>query len=147
MAREKQETIETNEQEAVVEAIKALDPTILKAITDMVKAQVKDEVDASKTDEEKEGELSPRLKRLQASEKVRVAGKKTIELFQDGDKYKDDVFVGVNGVNTIIQRGIPVEVPVAVADIVENAQKQANAAAKHNKGLQDQFNRKKDMLE
>ena len=45
------------------------------------------------------------------------AKKKTvrIHLFKDNGRYKDDVFVGVNGVNYMIQRGVDVEVPPEAA--------------------------------
>lgn len=33
-----------------------------------------------------------------------------VTLFQDNDKYKDDVFVAVNGENCLIQRGKPVRI-------------------------------------
>lgn len=42
----------------------------------------------------------------------------TITLFYDGDKYKDPMFVGINGMTWLIKRGEPVEVPVEVANIV-----------------------------
>ena len=43
-----------------------------------------------------------------------------IELFKDNDKYKADLPVGWNGKLYVIQRGKPVMVPRAVAQIVEN---------------------------
>ena len=49
------------------------------------------------------------------------AKKKTvrIHLFKDNGRYKDDVFVGVNGVNYKIQRGVDVDVPPEVAEVLE----------------------------
>ena len=59
------------------------------------------------------------------------AKKKTvrIHLFKDNGRYKDDVFVGVNGVNYMIQRGVDVEVPPEVAEVLEHSQMQDMAAA------------------
>ena len=59
------------------------------------------------------------------------AKKKTvrIHLFKDNVRYKDDVFVGVNGVNYMIQRGVDVEVPPEVAEVLEHSQMQDMAAA------------------
>lgn len=37
--------------------------------------------------------------------------KVTIQLFKDNEKYKDDVFVAVNGHSYQIKRGVKVEVP------------------------------------
>lgn len=53
---------------------------------------------------------------------------KTIRLYKDNDKYKDDVQVIVNGKVFIIQRGVDVEVPDYVAEVLDNAQKQAQYA-------------------
>ena len=98
-----------------------------------------------------EGELDAKTKaryeRLQASERERVKGKVRIKLFQDTDKYKDDVIVGVNGENTVIQRGKYVEVSKAVNDVLINAQKQTEMAAEHSKELQRQYEQKKENLE
>ena len=59
------------------------------------------------------------------------AKKKTvrIHLFKDNGRYKDDVFVGVNGINYMIQRGVDVEVPPEVAEVLEHSQMQDMAAA------------------
>ena len=46
-----------------------------------------------------------------------------IRLFKDAqsDKYRDDVTVGVNGTFYKIQRGVEVEVPEAVAEVLEHS--------------------------
>lgn len=44
-----------------------------------------------------------------------------IKLFQDNGRYKDDVFVGINGRTWLIKRGVEVEVPVEVAEVLENS--------------------------
>lgn len=56
--------------------------------------------------------------------------KVTIQLFKDNDKYKDDVHVCLNGKNYIIQRGIPVEVPLAVKMVLDNSAAQSESARK-----------------
>lgn len=52
--------------------------------------------------------------------------KKTVKvrLYKDNDKYKRDVQVIVNGKVFIIKRGMEVEVPDYVAEVLDNAQKQ-----------------------
>ena len=40
----------------------------------------------------------------------------TVNLFYDGDRYKEPMFVGINGMTWLIKRGEPVEVPVEVAE-------------------------------
>ena len=47
-----------------------------------------------------------------------------IRLFKDNQRYKAPVFVGVNGVTYLVQRGVDVEVPKAVAEVLEHAQMQ-----------------------
>ena len=44
-----------------------------------------------------------------------------IRLFKDNSRYKGDLFVSVNGVNYKIRRGVEVEVPPAVAEVLEHS--------------------------
>ncbi len=53
---------------------------------------------------------------------------KTIRLYKDNDRYKRDVQVIVNGKAYLIQRGVEVTVPYAVAEVLEHAQEQAQRA-------------------
>ena len=53
----------------------------------------------------------------------------TIRLFSDGGKYKGDLFVSVNGVNYKIRRGVEVEVPPEVAEVLEHSQMQDELTA------------------
>lgn len=46
------------------------------------------------------------------------------QLFRDGDRYKDDVAVFVNGKNVLIKRGEPVMLPRYIVEVVENSLKQ-----------------------
>lgn len=58
-------------------------------------------------------------------------GEKTvrIKLPKDNYRYRDDVFVGVNGKGWLIKRGIPVEVPESVAEVLEQSSLQDEATA------------------
>ena len=42
-----------------------------------------------------------------------------IRLFKDNSRYKGDLFVSVNGVNYKIRRGVEVEVPAYVAEVLD----------------------------
>lgn len=42
----------------------------------------------------------------------------TVNLFYDGDRYKEPLFVGINGMTWLVKRGEPVEVPVEVAEVI-----------------------------
>ena len=51
-----------------------------------------------------------------------------IRLFKDNQRYKAPVFVGVNGVTYLVQRGVDVEVPAAVAEVLRHSEEMDNAA-------------------
>lgn len=53
----------------------------------------------------------------------------TVQLFKDSEKYKDDVFVAVNGQTCQIQRGVPVQVKRKFARVLEESMAQDNATA------------------
>lgn len=47
-----------------------------------------------------------------------------LRLFKDGGKYKEPVFVAVNGKTYMIERGVEVEVPDYVAEVLANSEAQ-----------------------
>lgn len=55
----------------------------------------------------------------------------TIYLFEDDDKYSAPLFVGVNGRFYMVKRGVDVEVPKSVSEIIKNSmvQKKVERAA------------------
>lgn len=53
----------------------------------------------------------------------------TIELFKDKDKYKHDMKVAVNGRVWRIKRGVPVQVPDFVAEVISASLKQDGKTA------------------
>ena len=52
-----------------------------------------------------------------------------LKLFKDNGQYKDDVFVAVNGRTFQIVRGVEVEVPPEVAEVLEHSQQQDERTA------------------
>ena len=52
-----------------------------------------------------------------------------IKLFKANSRYKEDLFVSVNGVNYKIRRGVEVEVPPEVAEVLEHSQMQDERTA------------------
>jgi hypothetical protein len=62
-----------------------------------------------------------------------------IELFYDGERYKDDVPVILNGKAFLIKRGERVKVPEAYAEIIRNSLKQNALAADMMNKLQRDF--------
>ena len=61
-----------------------------------------------------------------------------VQLFYDGEKYKDPLYVGINGMNWLIQRGVMVEVPVEVAEVIRNQEAQDHKTADMIKALEKQ---------
>ena len=52
-----------------------------------------------------------------------------IRLFSDGGRYKGDLFVSVNGVNYQIKRGVTVNVPPEVAEVIQHSREQDDQSA------------------
>lgn len=53
----------------------------------------------------------------------------TVQLFRDNERYKDDVFVAVNGESCQIQRGVPVQIKRKFARVLEQSAVQDQATA------------------
>lgn len=62
-----------------------------------------------------------------------------IKLMKDDQRYKDDVHVVVNGRVYVIQRGVEVEVPKYVAEVIENSMAQQAAAYDYSDRLSREF--------
>jgi hypothetical protein len=52
------------------------------------------------------------------------------EAFYDGDRYKDDIFVSVNGESFLIKRGEKVMIPRKVLEVLQNSEEQKRATAR-----------------
>ena len=61
----------------------------------------------------------------------------TVKLFKDNNKYKDDVFVAVNGVGIIIPRGKEVRIDKKYAEVLRHSEQQNSFAAEYQSKLQD----------
>lgn len=69
-----------------------------------------------------------------------------IQLFKDGGKYKDDVYVAVNGKNCLIQRGKPVKVKRKFAEVLRQSLEQDNETADMIRELTNSYEQRKDKL-
>lgn len=87
-----------------------------------IKAQLKAEI-AAEIAEEKAKETAAKNE-----EAARIAAEMEeyveVKLFKDNDKYKEDVFVSVNGENCVIQRGVKVKVKKKFAEVLDNSEHQ-----------------------
>lgn len=108
---------------------------MIAAITEEALAKVREQAKGIIAAAEKEAD---RIKSGGAAEvdmeaiRDREAGMKELVdvfLFKDGDKYKDDVFVGVNGRTWVIKRGVTVKVPRYVKEVLDNSMNQILAAS------------------
>ncbi len=59
----------------------------------------------------------------------------SIRLFKDNAKYKDDVFVAVNGKGMIVPRGEDVKIPRKYAEALKISEVQDSFAAEYASGL------------
>ena len=62
-----------------------------------------------------------------------------IQLFKDNGKYKDDVYVAVNGQNCLIQRGKPVRVKRKFAETLKRSLEQDNETADMIRELESDY--------
>ena len=100
---------------AEMEAMKAQMLADAKAEAEKIVAEAKASVKGKKTDAQKKAD---------EKEKEHYNELVEIELFKDNGKYKDDVFVAVNGVGCIIPRGVKVKVKRKYALAIEDSMKQ-----------------------
>ena len=64
---------------------------------------------------EKEEAMAKEKEEAMAKEKEEMV---TFQLHKDSSKYSSDVFVGINGKTWLIKRGVPVELPKPVYDVL-----------------------------
>ena len=64
-----------------------------------------------------------------------------VKLFKDNGKYKDDVFVQVNGENCVIQRGIRTKIKRKFAEVLDASDFQDYQTAKMMEGMASDFQR------
>ncbi len=108
MAEKKNDSINLADVEAQVKKMLA----DAKAEAEKIVADAKASVSGEKTAEQIEAE---------EKEKAYYNEEVEIELFKDSGKYKDDVFVAVNGVGCLIQRGKKVKIKRKYALALENS--------------------------
>lgn len=117
MAKEpvKADSNELDAMKAEMEAMKAQMLAEAKAEADKIVADARASVNGEKTEEQKKAD---------EKEKEYYNELVEIELFKDNGKYKDDVFVAVNGVGCIVPRGKKVKIKRKYALALEDSMKQ-----------------------
>ena len=76
------------------------------------------------------------VEKTEAKAEEKDDGMVTIHLFKDDDRYSAPVFVGVNGDSYLIQRGMDVKVPKAVAEVLEHSITPDAEAARKSQAMQ-----------
>lgn len=73
----------------------------------------------------------PETAKKRAEDKARGEELVEIKLFKDNTKYKDPVFVAVNGENCVIERGIRVKIKRKFAEVLDNSDIQDYEAGRY----------------
>ena len=152
-------TVKAPEENKELEALKAETAKAKKEAEAAKKevAKLKKEAEAAKKEAEAEalrgeqetegfgegGPQSPLTSADSASDPMRRV---PIRLFKDNNKYKEPLYVSVNGYNAQIQRGVVVEVPFYVAKHIEEMQQQDENTAAMIEILTQEYEQKKDQL-
>lgn len=69
-----------------------------------------------------------------------------IELFKDNGKYKDDVYVAVNGENCVIKRGERVKIKRKFAEVLDQSMQQKKETAKYMEQKSGEWAKASDKL-
>lgn len=118
--------------ETKIEDVQALVAQMLadaRAQADEIIANAKASVEAPKTQTDEE----------QAAYEAYMNEEVEVKLFKDNDKYKDPVFVGVNGDNVVIERGVRVKIKRKYAEVLDNSDKQDYETSKLIERKSDEF--------
>lgn len=108
MANEKKDSINLADVQKQVEAMLAKAREEAEKIVADAKATVS-------------GELTEEQKKANEERKAYWDELVPIKLFKDNNKYRDDVFVAVNGETCQIQRGVEVKIKRKFADVLEKS--------------------------
>ena len=113
----------TKKEEFNIEEVKAQVAAML-AEAEAAKAEAQKLVDeARKAAGAKSAEEEEKAKKA-AELKAYMEEYVDVKLFKDNDKYKDDVFVSVNGENCVIKRGERVRIKRKFAEVLDHSEHQ-----------------------
>ena len=88
---------------------------------------------APAVEEPKAEEAAAKAEKPERNRKVKV------RLFRDNNQYKDSLFVAVNGESDLIPRGVEVEVPWYIAEVIENSMNEDQKTAEHLRVLEANY--------
>ena len=67
--------------------------------------------------------------------------------FKDSGKYKDDIFVAVNGESCLIKRGVATKIKRKFLEALLNSEAQDEYAASYSEGLQNEYESRRSEME
>lgn len=102
-----------NETDALREQV-----AILTKRNDVLTKQV-EEGEIKRKEAEKKAEADAAKSEMNMKQIMDAEKRVKLTLFKDNDKYKDPVFVAINGMSYMIERGVEVEVPECVAEAIK----------------------------
>ena len=111
----------------------------MEALRAQARAEIKAEEARENANTERSAEMAHR-KAMEDAKKDLV----TIELFRDATTYVDDVRVIVNGTVYTIKRGVRVQVPRFVAEVIETSARQDNETVNLITAKENEYNSLKD---
>ena len=113
-------TIEETKAETTPEAINLAD--VAKQVEEMLaKAKAEAEKIIAEAKATVDGELTEEQKKVDEERKAYWNELVEVKLFKDNNKYKDDVYVSVNGENCQIKRGEKVKIKRKFADVLDKS--------------------------
>ena len=71
--------------------------------------------------------------------KADAARKVKLRLFRDSNQYKDPLYAAVNGESYMIPRGVDVEVPYYIAEVIKNSEKEDQKTAETLRILEENY--------
>ena len=96
----------------------------IAAMLEEAKAEAQKIVDNAKAEAGLKAAADEEKARKAAEEAARMEEYVEVKLFKDNDKYKDDVFVAVNGENCVIKRGERVKIKRKFAEVLDHSEHQ-----------------------
>lgn len=125
------------EEDKVLAQVEAKIAEMLKAAEAKAEEIIKAAEDKANASDAKAKAMSEETKKAIAEGEELV----TIKLFKDNGKYKDDVFVQINGENVLIKRGEPVQIKRKFANLIEQSNDQDLKAMQYMDAKADEFER------
>ncbi len=112
-------------------------PVMSAEVIAALKAEIRDELRAEL--EKEKAAVAEKTEKPVAKKDDSLEEYVEVRLFKDGKRYKDDVFLCVNGENCVVQRGVPVKIKRKFAIVLEQSMKQDLDSAEYSEARTAEF--------